>query len=342
MTEILLIVRFSFFISIEKTMEGVTAEPLNASPPWLHGWAIFTVCATLAGLTLGAMVTTFRVGMADPIWPTYPWHLLLVPREQLSAGLLIEHGHRAASYLVGLCIIVLAAGLWLQEPRRWLRWLGTGALLGVILQGVLGGFRVKLNELVGTDLATVHGCFAQLVFALLVSLVVFTSRSWSTATQMEAPVEVRRWSLYVVGLVYLQIVLGAILRHTYSRLAQRGHILVAFAVVAATAWLLKLALDKSLASSRSPGVFSAVRWLAVLVFIQILFGVEAFLLRFAAGVAPQVQQLTTGQAIVRTAHVLIGFLVLAASVVVVLRAHRRWAGGLKLATVPAQQLRGAV
>ena len=44
------------------------------------------------------------------------------------------------------------------------------ALIAVIVQGLLGGFRVRLHALFGTNLAVIHGCFAQLVFALLVCL----------------------------------------------------------------------------------------------------------------------------------------------------------------------------
>ncbi|HEV2947246.1 MAG TPA: hypothetical protein VGX70_07710, partial [Gemmataceae bacterium] len=73
--------------------------------PWLHRWAVLTVCATFILLLLGAVVTTFRVGMADPIWPTYPWHLLLVSWDEPRPGFLIEHSHRLAGYVVGCCVI---------------------------------------------------------------------------------------------------------------------------------------------------------------------------------------------------------------------------------------------
>src|SRR5437763_11893759 len=118
---------------------------MQAAPRWLHAWALLTVCATFVLLLLGAVVTTFRVGMADPIWPTYPWHLLLISWQEPSAGFLIEHTHRLAGYLVGCCVIGLACALWLGERRTWLRWLGLTALGAVIVQGLLGGFRVKLN-----------------------------------------------------------------------------------------------------------------------------------------------------------------------------------------------------
>src|SRR6516225_9513298 len=71
------------------------------SPQWFHLLALLTVCATFALLLLGAVVTTFRFGMADPIWPTYPWHLLLISWQEPRPGFLIEHAHRLAGYIVG-------------------------------------------------------------------------------------------------------------------------------------------------------------------------------------------------------------------------------------------------
>src|SRR5947199_158364 len=62
------------------------------------------------------------------------------------------------------------------EPAVGLAWLGSAALAGVMVQGMLGGFRVRLNALFGTDLAVVHGCFAQVVFALLVGLAYLVHR----------------------------------------------------------------------------------------------------------------------------------------------------------------------
>src|ERR1700730_8317539 len=118
------------------------SEIVNASPRWLHCWALLTVLVTFVLLLLGAIVTTFRVGMADPIWPTYPWHLLLINWQEPSPGFLIEHSHCRAGYILCCCVIVLAIGSWYQSSRRWLGWLGSAALLAVIAQGLLGGFRV--------------------------------------------------------------------------------------------------------------------------------------------------------------------------------------------------------
>lgn len=279
---------------------------------------MFTVVATLVLLFLGALVTTRRAGMADPIWPTYPWHLLLVSWEEPRPGFLIEHSHRLAGYIVGCCAIVLAVGLWRSEPRRWLRWLGVAALLGVTFQGLLGGFRVKLDALIGPNLALIHGCFAQIVFALLVSVAVFTSQCWaptSTSSFCAAPTDahaLRRWSLVTTALIYLQIIFGAFVRHTYSTLGQRGHLLIAFAVVGAVAWLLKEVWERR----RDDRILrSAAITLAVLVGVQLLMGVEAWMIRSEAA-SP------TRQVMVRTIHVLLGAMILGASVVVTLQSRR--------------------
>jgi cytochrome c oxidase assembly protein subunit 15 len=287
------------------------------SPKWFHLLALLTVCATFALLLLGAVVTTFRFGMADPIWPTYPWHLLLISWQEPRPGFLIEHAHRLAGYIVGCCTIALAVGLWLREPRRWVRWLGTVALLGVTLQGLIGGFRVKLDAWLGRDLAPIHGCFAQIVFGLLVSLAVVTSRGWVSASATVADSKkvnrLKGWSIAAVGLVYLQIIFGALVRHTYSVLGQRGHILIAFAVVAVVAWLVKETIDLPV---KTRALVIPVGCLAVLVTLQLLVGVEAWMVRLTS-VAP------AWEAIIRTTHVLMGSLIFASTIVVALQTYRQ-------------------
>src|SRR5262245_6793335 len=199
--------------------------PSTSPPHWLHRWAVVTVCATFILLFLGAVVTTFRVGMADPIWPTYPWHLLLVSWEEPRPGFLIEHSHRLAGYIVGCCVIVLAVGVWRCPTHPRLRWLGVAALVGVIIQGLLGGFRVKLDRMLGSDLALIHGCFAQIVFGMLVSLAIVTSDNRPIEIPSGRLRKIRRLSLATSILIYMQIVFGALFRHTFSNWGQRGHLL---------------------------------------------------------------------------------------------------------------------
>src|SRR5437868_6923037 len=105
-------------------------------PRWLHVWAIACVVATLLLLCLGQMVTSFRAGMADPVWPTEPWYLF--SNYKLDFGYLVEHSHRIAAFTVGGLVIVLAFGLWWTEPRAAARWAGAVGL--VVLVAGFGEF----------------------------------------------------------------------------------------------------------------------------------------------------------------------------------------------------------
>lgn len=319
-----------------------TATPSGFPPRWVHAWAVLTALVTLPLLLLGAEVTTKQVGMVDPEWPTPPWQLWLTGWRDSGLGFLIEHGHRLAGYTVGVCVIVLTLALWFTEPRRWMRWLGVAALLGVITQGVLGGMRVRLNALLGPDLALIHGVFGQMVFALLVTLAVCTSRRWAETSERLPPedtVGMRRWSLVVVGLLLLQLVLGAILRHKGTPLGTRGHLLIAFAVVGSVVWLAR---EAWLGRGAAAHLQASVRVLAILIAIQVLLGVEAWVTRFSQPATLAAQPQALGRDLVRSAHVVVGSLVLAAGVAASLQAHRHTLWAAKPAPVPLGRLEGAV
>ena len=95
-------------------------------PRWLHVLAIYTVLHTAALLILGGFVTSFRVGMADPIWPTEPWYL--ADNFKVDFGYLVEHFHRIVGFTLGVPGLVLTFGLWAYEPRRGVRLFGLSAL----------------------------------------------------------------------------------------------------------------------------------------------------------------------------------------------------------------------
>src|SRR5262245_28558853 len=135
--------------SIEKHSMTESTPPTTERSRWLHRWAVLTVCTTLVLLVLGSLVTTLRAGMADRFWPTDPFHLaradLVAEAERQGYAVhlyVLEHSHRAAGWLVGLMSIILCGWLWYADRRTWMKWLGTFALVGVSLQGVLGGMRV--------------------------------------------------------------------------------------------------------------------------------------------------------------------------------------------------------
>jgi cytochrome c oxidase assembly protein subunit 15 len=292
-----------------------------------HAVALFAAVFTWPLVFVGGLVTTYRVGMAVPDWPTtFGMNMFLYRFWEAAWGVFIEHGHRLYGAAVGLATIVLAVWF-LAAERRWtLKVLGLVALLAVIGQGVLGGYRVRLNS---TTLAAVHGCVAQAFFGLMVALCVLTGRDWSEAgPTVTDRAHLRRRSGVMLALVYGQIVVGAWLRHYGTPLALALHVLLAAAVwghAAALAWRVerqKLEVPALVASARALGVLATVQ--------MVLGGGAWWLLRPFDGMPRFV---TTAQALVRTAHQANGALVLAAVVVLFLRAiqHLESADGAAVA-----------
>ncbi len=76
-------------------------------------WA--SAACVLALILLGTLITTYRVGMVDPIWPTEPWFLLGVNWQEPKPGYFIEHIHRVFGYLAGLFILSTALLAWLSR-----------------------------------------------------------------------------------------------------------------------------------------------------------------------------------------------------------------------------------
>ncbi|MFO0798058.1 MAG: hypothetical protein U0804_11335 [Gemmataceae bacterium] len=358
--------------------------PPRPVPRWLHLWAVATVCACLALLAVGQLVTSFRVGMADPIWPTSPWHL--VNNYEPSPGYLIEHAHRILGFLVGGLVTVLALALWATHPNRAARvvgllalvvlvgafgefhraliaqrdstatvtvpvpvvaaMLGALALVGllagfgsaagvrgaearalglialvfVMIQGLLGGFRVKLNELVGTDLAAVHGVFGQVTFAVLLTVAVLTARPPAGDVPDADRRRLGRLALGLVAVLFVQLTFGAWVRHAPDALGQRLHFLTAFVAVATAVWLLRLGFG----GPARPRVRVWGTALGVLVALQVTLGVEAWMGKFGRAALPEFETVTAKQAGIRTAHALVGTGVLAAAVGLALRVR---AGG---------------
>jgi cytochrome c oxidase assembly protein subunit 15 len=135
-------------------------------------------------------------------------------------GILYEHGHRLVASAVGMLMVILAVWLWLKEPRRWVKRLGWLALLAVIVQGILGGLTVLF--FLPAAISVSHGALAQTFFCLTICLALFTSRQWQReAVKIE---DIHRPSLQTLTIattaaVFVQLILGAVMRHTKSGLA---------------------------------------------------------------------------------------------------------------------------
>lgn len=182
---------------------------------WLHRFAVLTSCFTWVLIWVGGLVTSTDSGLAVPDWPL-SYGMLMPP---MVGGIFYEHGHRMVATFVGLLTVVLAVWIWLGEKRRWLRRLGMAALLLVITQGVLGGITVLL--LLPTPVSVSHAALAQTFFCVTVLVAFATSREWKDAEARsdEARPSLRAITAVATASVYIQLILGAIVRHTGSALA---------------------------------------------------------------------------------------------------------------------------
>jgi heme A synthase len=279
---------------------------LDPTPPpvplLLRLWAWLTVAAALPLALLGAEVTTRGVGMADQASVRAPWYFFTLDLSDTPLGLMIEHGHRLFGWSLGLCAIVLALGLTIAA-RSWHRWIGWVVLVMVSAQGIFGILRVKYHALAGPELAAFHGSFAQLAFASLVAVAVLSSKAWSRPAATSRSLRVGGLALCVV--VYVQIVFGAVTRHLTDPLAQRLHVLLAFVVMGLALWIHgKLHREAGNAAATKVGYF-----LAVLLLIQPVLGVEAWVRRFGSGRLPELLPPDRTLDLIRSAHHLTGTLI---------------------------------
>lgn len=197
---------------------GTRSYPVPPETKWRCRFSVLTVLTTIFLISWGGFVTSINAGMAVPDWPasfgSYDPFRTGLPAWWSYTPVLAEHGHRLLGALVGIFMIVLAAWTWWADPRRWMRWLGVGALLLVVVQGILGGVRVTENSLV---LATIHASTAQIFFALLVAMTLFTSNTWMQTRAILPPsnrtATFHKLAVATAVVLYAQIVFGALLRH---------------------------------------------------------------------------------------------------------------------------------
>jgi heme a synthase len=188
---------------------------------WLHRFAWFTAIATLLLICSGGMVTSKNAGLAVPDWPTtFGYNMFFFPFSKWIGGIFFEHVHRLIASTVGFLTIILTVWLWRSESRRWVRNLGYAAIVGVIVQGVLGGLRVTMLK---DEIGIFHACLAQAYLGLLIVIALVTSPFWgclsSTRVLAQNARLLARISIATSFIIYGQLMLGATMRHEHRDLS---------------------------------------------------------------------------------------------------------------------------
>ena len=171
-----------------------------------------TALATLLLIFVGSLVTSTGSGLAVPDWPL-SYGTLFPP---MVGGILYEHGHRMAAAAVGLLVVIQALVITWREPRRWVRVLAWVAVGAIVAQGVLGGLTVLF--LLPTPISMTHAVLAQTLFLVLILIAHAQSGDCRRRDPERAGVAWRPIAV-LLGIVYVQLLLGALMRHTASGLA---------------------------------------------------------------------------------------------------------------------------
>jgi cytochrome c oxidase assembly protein subunit 15 len=292
----------------------------------LHKFSKLVAASTVLLILAGSLVTSNDAGLSVPDWPTsYGWNMFTFPPRLWVANILYEHGHRLIASSVGFLTIILAAWLWLAEPRRWLRWFGAAALGAVIAQGLLGGLTVLF--LLPAAVSTAHAGLAEIFFCMTVAVALFTSRGWLASAPPIDDARLRAITTATTAIVFSQILIGATMRHIGAGLAipdfplmfghlvpdhwsakiavhfahRVGALVVAAAIVTTTVYIWRRHTDV-------PDLASTALKLMILLIVQITLGALTVI--------------TRRDVWINSVHVVVGALVLATSLVITLRSWR--------------------
>jgi len=294
------------------------------------GWnAVFAAGASATTLMLlgaGGLVTSQEAGLAVVDWPnSFGHNMFLYPLSKMTGGIFYEHAHRLLGSLVGLATLFLTLHLQAAETRRWMKVLAWIALLLVIIQGILGGLRVTGRFTMSQSpeamapsitLAIVHGVLGQIFLGLLVAIAAFSSRAWTTAARVSRPTALtdRQLAPILVGVVWIQLILGALLRHL--AVATLWHVSFAILVllVAVSVGARNWGLYGGLPALRPTG-----RALTILIGVQLLLGTGALA---AVSGTPDPMDIPWWEVAFATFHQMLGAAILGLAVLIMVWTRR--------------------
>lgn len=273
----------------------------------IHRLAIGTAIMSLIPILLGSLVTTLGAGMAFLDWPTSDGEgMLTYPWLKSSGDKFIEHGHRLGGVLIGICSIGLCVAThWLNAEAS----VKAGSILvlaGVIVQGLIGGLRVRLDA---QTVALGHSLFGCLVFSSLWMVALISRPARKQCSQPHSGVKWpgRLLAVAVLLICFGQYTVGAFLRHL--GLMMHLHLAGAIAVLLITGVVL-------VRSSRTDmRLRSRSRSFAIAVGLQVAIGLGAWATRFGLPwIGFVATQHSLPQVTLRSLHTLGGMCVVATAI----------------------------
>lgn len=274
----------------------------------LYRLALATAGSTWILLVAGANVTSTGSGLAVPDWPLAfgQWLPPMVGR------VFNEHGHRLIAMAVGSLTLILTLGVLWKEPRPGVRWLAISALGAVIAQGLLGRWTVlrKLPPIVSIG----HAALAEAFFCITLALAFVLVDGGPALPARTGQSPLFRWCVAATATTYLQIVLGAVIRHTGSGIPYHvGWLCVLFYVLFETC--RRVVQDPAADRLR----VRSLAWFAMICFgLQLALGMGAATF-IMGGTDDWKGSSTIGEVWTRNGHLGIGALLLATCFLMTLR-----------------------
>lgn len=182
-----------------------------------HRLAVVTATATFALLVIGGLVHATGSSLACPDWPLCGGQVF----PAMVGGVLFEHGHRLTALIVAVLTVWLTVEVWRTRQTRAERGLAAAALVLVLIQASLGAITVLLRLPL-----LVSAAHLATSMAFFVVVIVLAFRLRPPALPEAGPLPAPGLARLSAILVYVQIVLGALVRHASAGLACNDQILL--------------------------------------------------------------------------------------------------------------------
>ncbi|MCA8942180.1 MAG: COX15/CtaA family protein [Planctomycetes bacterium] len=246
----------------------------------LFRFAVFVTAYVLIHIKLGALVTSTGSGMAFEDWPLSEGS---VWPPGMDKPKYLEHIHRVSGTLLGLFSLLLVWFVYRNDRRVWLRRTSILFVVVVTVQGIFGGLGVvygdMANGITWAPAAIVHGTLAQPTLCLAAFIAFALSSAWHERVVVPAHLArtARKLAGVAFGLVFAQILMGAIVRHTNATGMLWLHVFSA--VVVALAILVSTSYNSGKFGSASPGLRRLGFWIWILLMTQLVLGFATLLVR---------------------------------------------------------------
>jgi protoheme IX farnesyltransferase len=179
-----------------------------------HKYSFFTAICGFFLIFAGALVTSTGSGLSVPDWPLsfgtfFP---------EMTGGVFYEHGHRLIAGFVAILTVILAIWAKIKIQDRLIRIFSYVAVGAVVVQAVLGGMTVIFQ--LPTWISMSHAFLGQSFVGILSLIALFSSRTWLQITKDDQKnTLLPHLSMFFVWLIFVQLFLGAWMRHIGAGLA---------------------------------------------------------------------------------------------------------------------------